>query len=138
MLEVNKLAGIVKTFCEKAGFQGYFTNHSGKVTCATELFKQNIDEQLIMKQTGHRSQDAVRRYKRPSVQHQLQVSDILQPPAPKKSSTSESLILCDKENTPSLNSLLPTVCAPSTSTSMPVFNFSMQGSATQNIYVCYK
>lgn len=95
VIGVNKLAHIVKNFCEKAGFQGYFTNHSGKVTCATELFKQNIDEQLIMKQTGHRSQDAVRRYKRPSVQHQLQVSDILQPPAAKKSSTSENLILCE-------------------------------------------
>ena len=29
-----------------------------KVGCATELLKHNIDEQLIMKQTGHRSQDA--------------------------------------------------------------------------------
>lgn len=138
VIGVNKLAHIVKNFCEKAGFQGYFTNHSGKVTCATELFKQNIDEQLIMKQTGHRSQDAVRRYKRPSVQHQLQVSDILQPPAAKKSSTSENLILCEKENTPSSMSSRSTTCAPSTSCSTPVFHFSVQGNAKQNIYVCYK
>ena len=99
VIGVNKLSQIVKTFCEKAGFSGYFTNYSGKVTCATELFKQNIDEQLI---TGHRSQDAVRRYKRPSVEHQMQVSDILQPPVPKKLSTSESLVIPKKEITPAI------------------------------------
>ena len=57
----------MKDFCTQAGFKGFGTNHSGKVTCATELFKNNVDEQLIMRQTGHRSTDAVRRYKRPSV-----------------------------------------------------------------------
>ncbi len=36
-----------------------------------------------MKQTGHKSVDAVRMYKRPSQQHKLQISKILQPP-PKK------------------------------------------------------
>jgi len=41
--------------CERAGFSGRYTNHSGKVTCATELFAHNVDEQLIMRQTGHRS-----------------------------------------------------------------------------------
>ena len=43
------LSVIVKNFCDKAGFQGY-TNHSSKISCGTELFKDNIDEQLIMKQ----------------------------------------------------------------------------------------
>ena len=59
VIGVNKLNVIVKKICEKAGFKGYFTNHSGKVTCATELYKQNIDEQLIMQQTGHRSLDGI-------------------------------------------------------------------------------
>ena len=31
----NTLATIVKSFCIKAGFTGNYTNHSGKVTCAT-------------------------------------------------------------------------------------------------------
>ena len=48
----NRLALIVKIFCHNSGCEGNFTNHSGKVTCATELFSNNIDEQLIMKQTG--------------------------------------------------------------------------------------
>ena len=47
-----------------------------------------------MKQTGHTSQDALRKYKLPSAHHDAQVSDILQPPIPKKAvSTSESLDL---------------------------------------------
>jgi len=59
----NKLELIVESFFfYKAGFPRLYTNHSGKVTCATELFNNSIDEQLIMGQTGHRSQDAVRKH----------------------------------------------------------------------------
>jgi len=79
----NTLSTIVKRFCEEAGFQGNYTNHSGKVTCATALFRSGVDEQLIMRQTGHRS-DAVRAYKRSSREQDLMVSSILQPPPPKK------------------------------------------------------
>ena len=57
----NTLSTIVKRFCEKAGFTGNYTNHSGKVTCATTLFRSAVDEQLIKKQIGHRS-DSVRAY----------------------------------------------------------------------------
>ena len=32
----NKLGKLVKEMCERAGFSGRYTNHSGKVTCATE------------------------------------------------------------------------------------------------------
>ena len=99
VIGVNKLNVIVKFFSEKAGFKGYFTNHSGVVTCATELYKQNIDEQLIMQQTGHRSVDGVRKYKRSSDQHALQVTDVLQPPNPKKFKTSETISFSKKENT---------------------------------------
>ena len=83
VIGVHSLENIVKQFCSAAGFEGYFTNHSGKVTCATQLFANNVDEQLIKHQTGHQS-DAVRHYKRPSDDHALQVSDILQAPAPKR------------------------------------------------------
>ena len=78
----NKLSGLVKEMCAKAGLSGNFANHSGKVTCATQLFAENIDEQLMMRQTGHRS-TAVRSYKRPTAKHDDIVSSILQPPAPK-------------------------------------------------------
>ena len=74
----HTLGTIVKRFCAEAGFQGNYTNHSGKVTCATTLFNQNFDEQLIQRQTGHRS-NAVRIYKRPSQAQDLQISHALQP-----------------------------------------------------------
>ncbi len=48
VLGIHKLEKIVRNFCTAAGFQGYVTNHFGKVTCATELFRSGIDEQLIM------------------------------------------------------------------------------------------
>ena len=79
VLGKNTLGTIVKRFCNEAGFSGQYTNHSGKVTCATTLFKENIDEQLIKRQTGHRS-DAVRVYKRPCSSHDVAVSDALQVP----------------------------------------------------------
>ncbi len=83
----NKLAGLVKEMCTMAGFKGNFTNHSGKVTCATRLFEHNIDEQLIKRQTGHRS-DSVRQYKRPNSDHDKKISSILQPPSPEKAAKS--------------------------------------------------
>ena len=73
----HTLQTIVKRFCAQAGFVGNYTNHSGKVTCATTLFIKNFDEQLIQRQTGHRS-NAVRIYKRPSASHNLAVSNALQ------------------------------------------------------------
>jgi len=51
------------------------------VTCATELFKIDADEQLIYLQTCHRS-DAVRAYKQLSDAHFHRISEILQPPPP--------------------------------------------------------
>ena len=73
----HTLQTIVKRFCAQAGFEGNYTNHSGKVTCATTLFSKNFDEQLLQCQTGHRS-NAVRIYKRPSASHNLAVSNALQ------------------------------------------------------------
>ena len=43
----NTLSNLVQKFCNEAGFEGFFTRHSGKVTCATQLFGEDVDEQLI-------------------------------------------------------------------------------------------
>ena len=74
MVGIHTLEKIVPEFCKlkQAGLNGRFTNHSGKVTYATWLFEENVDEQLIKLQTGHRS-DAVRAYKCPTKSHALQV-----------------------------------------------------------------
>ncbi|XP_077865074.1 uncharacterized protein LOC144350880 [Saccoglossus kowalevskii] len=65
-----------------AGIKGYHTGHSGKVTQATTLFRQNFDEQLIAERTGHSSL-AIRSYKRTSDEQTKAVSDALQLPKPK-------------------------------------------------------
>ena len=61
-------------------------NHLLRVTAATRLFQQSVDEQLIMSRTGHRSIDGVRTYKRVSESQQLALSNVLNraAPAPKK------------------------------------------------------
>ena len=40
---INALKKIVSNFCSQAGFQGQYSNHSEKVTCATKLLKNNVD-----------------------------------------------------------------------------------------------
>ena len=42
------LATTVKRLCRKAGISGYKTNHSLRVTAATRLFREGLDEQLII------------------------------------------------------------------------------------------
>ena len=79
----NMLRGLVQKFCSEAGFKGFYTGHSGKVTCATELFGNMVDEQLIQQYTGHCSTESVRQYKRASDDHFKLVTRILQPPPAK-------------------------------------------------------
>ena len=60
---VNRLRDTIKDMCKKAGLPGFYSNHSLRSTSATNLYRCNIDEQLIQEITGHRSL-AVRSYKR--------------------------------------------------------------------------
>lgn len=85
-LGINKLKSMMKEMCAAGGLKGNFTNHSGKRTCATQMYLSGIDEQEIMSRTGHRSEKAVRKYKRSSDEIQEKVSSVLDPPAPKKQS----------------------------------------------------
>ena len=62
---VNKLRSMVSDMCKNAGLPGYYTNHRLRSTVATKMYQQNLDEQLIMEVTGHRSL-AVRSYKHTS------------------------------------------------------------------------
>ncbi|XP_062598710.1 zinc finger MYM-type protein 3-like [Saccostrea cucullata] len=80
---VNKIKTFMKIICKKGGLVGNFTNHSGKRTCASQLYSTGMDEQAIMERTGHRSERAVRKYKRSCPEVAENVSKILDPPAPK-------------------------------------------------------
>ena len=81
------LASYMAEIAKRGGLQGIFTNHSGKRTCATELYDAGIDEQEIMERTGHRSVKSVRAYKRRTPAVEKRASDALNPQmgsAPKK------------------------------------------------------
>jgi len=103
VLGINKLKRIIKIVCQRAGLQGNFSNHSGKKTCATQLYTAGIDEQDIMARTGHRSEKAVRKYK---IQNDIigsKVSAILDPQQPRKRKTSEN----DDDNSMDICSEMP-------------------------------
>ena len=59
----NRLRDTVKEVCKNANLPGFYSNHSLRSTACTRMYNCNIDEQVIMEITGHRSL-AVRSYKR--------------------------------------------------------------------------
>lgn len=61
----NTLRNTIKELVNKAGLPGFYSNRSLRSTCATTLYQNDVDEQLIQKITGHHSL-AVRSYKRTS------------------------------------------------------------------------
>ncbi|CAC5391249.1 unnamed protein product [Mytilus coruscus] len=93
---INKLKGFMREITSKAGLQGNFTNHSGKRSCATQLYTAGIPEQEIMSRTGHRTETAVRKYKRSSNEILHEVSDVLNPPM-KKEKPGNALLENDME-----------------------------------------
>ena len=80
----NRLASIIPDMCKAVGIEGRKTGHSGKVTCATSLYRQNFGDQQIQELTGHRSVAALHIYKRTGPDQQHEVSMALLPPVAKK------------------------------------------------------
>ena len=60
----------------KAGFEGHFTNHFIRRSCATRLYEGGVPEQVIVKTTGHKSW--VREYQCTSSTLKQKASEILQ------------------------------------------------------------
>ena len=73
---MNPLRDTIKELTKKARIPGFYTNHSSRSTCATSLYHCNIDEQVIMEITGHRSL-AVRSYKRTCDSQRKQASNCI-------------------------------------------------------------
>ena len=71
------MGNVVKKVIGKAGFDGHFTNHSLRRSCATNLYDNGVPEQVIQETTGHRSVEGVRAYKRTSSAMKRKVSAIL-------------------------------------------------------------
>ncbi|CAC5379248.1 unnamed protein product [Mytilus coruscus] len=79
ILGANRLGTLMKTICKKGRTKGNFSNHSGKRTLATRLYQAGASEQMIMDRKGHRSEKAVRTFKRPADSMLKDVSNILNP-----------------------------------------------------------
>ena len=73
---INTLHKAVKTMCDRASIDSYFTNHSLRSSSATRLYTNGIDEQVIQEITGHRSL-AVRSYKRTCEAQKRKASQIV-------------------------------------------------------------
>jgi hypothetical protein len=73
---LNTLSLTVKRIMKAAGIPGKWTNHSLRSGCATTLHRANVEEQTIKNVTGHRS-DAVRSYKRESLQTMKRAERVL-------------------------------------------------------------
>ncbi|XP_067658318.1 transcriptional regulator QRICH1-like [Haliotis asinina] len=93
----HTLSKTVSRLCAAAGFSGFYTNHSLRATSATRLFRSGVDEQLIAKTTGHRS-NAIRNYKRICTEQEATLSRIVQrKPRKRKSETATmSSSSCEK------------------------------------------
>ena len=97
--------------CKLAGIEGWKTGHSGKVTCATTLYHQNFSDQLIKERTGHRSLEALHKYKRTGADQQYKGAMALLPKIATKEKTPvlddsvdiplKKPMLSGKENKPS-------------------------------------
>ena len=118
----------IKRMCKQAGIPGYHTNHSLRATTATRLHQSGcVEEQEIMERTGHRSNEAVRSYKRTSREQLEQVSDILNNDHnTKKICYSNTLSHIEFNNSQALS----LECSRSAVT--PVFNISSCSSVTIN------
>ena len=63
---------IIPEMCRAAGIEGQKTGNSCKVTCATVLYQQEFLDQLIKERTGHRSLEALHKYKLTGADEQFQ------------------------------------------------------------------
>ena len=70
------LSQTISTMMEKAGIVGNFSNNSLRAMTASRLYANNVDEQLITEQTGHR-RNAVHRYKCSNFDQKMEVSHLL-------------------------------------------------------------
>ena len=69
---------VVAQVLKSASFEGYYSNHSLRRTCATRLYDKGLPEQLIQETTGHRSADGARCYKHTSSSAKRRASEIVQ------------------------------------------------------------
>lgn len=73
---IHTLEKIIPNMMATAGFHGKYTLHSLRASCATRLYQNGVDEQLIAEVTGH-SSIAIREYKRTDENMQRKICRML-------------------------------------------------------------
>ena len=73
-----------------SGFRKGKLGHSGRVTLISNMFNAKYEEATIKKRTGHRS-NIVQTYNREDPSMRKNVSNLLQPPNPKKPKTTSRI-----------------------------------------------
>jgi hypothetical protein len=81
VIGVNTRGKYTQSMFDDAGIDKKVVNHSGRVYCCS-LYNAEFEEQEVIRRCGQRS-TAVRTYKRASEQKEKEISNALQPPAPK-------------------------------------------------------
>ena len=71
------LGNVVAQVMKSASFEGYYSNHSLRGTCATRLYEKGLPKQLIQETIGRRSADGVRCYKHTSSSAKRRASEIV-------------------------------------------------------------
>ncbi len=73
---IHAIQSVLSALCERAGIKGKCTNHALKATCATRMYSQDFDEQMVCEQLGN-SSEAVQVYKRMNSEQKMEISQAL-------------------------------------------------------------
>ena len=75
---LRKIEQMLVSAMKEAGIEGNFTPHSLRATATTPMFRAGLDNKIIMKVTGHRSEKGLNAYKRVSKEQEYAASTIIQ------------------------------------------------------------
>ncbi|CAG8690656.1 12795_t:CDS:1, partial [Funneliformis mosseae] len=72
-IDKNSLSKFMKDLIHETGIEidSLLTNHFGRKISAQLMQDINVEEQIIMNITGHRSVDAIQKYKMPNDQQKM-------------------------------------------------------------------
>ena len=70
----------MKEMDDKGGIQGRKTNHSARKTMIQTLCSANVPDSTIMQLSGHKSITSLNHYKKPSLDQQRSMSNLLSTP----------------------------------------------------------
>ena len=84
----NSLHNLISKMMKLAGFKGYYTNHSVRVTGAVAILKQEFQEGFIKERIGHTSTMAFKRSLKDHEVVRAEISCTRDPPPPKRAKKS--------------------------------------------------